>query len=380
MIDLFNESNLEELWEAKAETCISIYIPTHQEGLEVNENMDKISFKNEIQKIRQQLESYGFQNREIDKLLKPAINLIDDLSFWKDQSQGLAAFIKEGFFQYFRLPISFKNFSLISKGFELTPLIPVLALNENFFILSLNQYDFKLFKCNAFSINEIEVNRDLKDSIEESLIPFEYKNDVYTQGVESRKRELLSKTIEKGDINISEYFHKVNDFVISQLKEEKAPLVIAAVDEWIGDYKKANKYPNLWPEAFCHNSQFLNEKELHQNVLEVLKTFYNKPKEIALRRFSSLAGTGKTSTVLDNIMVDALAGRVESLFIAKDDTIWGRFDQSSNSSMIDGSPFQDNYNLLNEAAKTTFENSGRVFVLDKNEIPDQSSIAAIYRY
>jgi len=380
MIDLFNESNLQELWAAKGETCISVYIPTHEEGLEVNENMDKISFKNEIQKIRQQLESYGYQNREIDRLLKPAKDLIDDLSFWKDQAKGFAAFIKEDFFQYFRLPISFKNFSLISKSFELTPLLSVIAQNENFFVLSLNQYNFKLFRCNAFSINEIEVDPDLKDTIEESLIPFEYKNDVYTQGVESRKREVLTRTIEKGDINIGEYFHKINEFVISKLKDEKGPLVIAGIDEWIGDYKKANKYANLWPEPFCHNSQFLNDKELHQKVLGIMKPFYSKPKETALRRFASIAGTGKTSTVLDNIMVDALAGRVETLFIPRDEFIWGRFDQKNNSAIIEETSFQDNDNLLNLAAKTTIENSGRVFVLDKNEMPDQSSIAAIYRY
>jgi hypothetical protein len=111
-----------------------------------------------------------------------------------------------------------------------------------------------------------------------------------------------------------------------------------------------------------------------------MKPFYDKPKQTILRRFAAIAGTGKTSTVLDDIMVDALAGRVESLFIAKDEYIWGRFDQDKNSSIVEGSPFEDNCNLLNFAAETTIENSGRVFVLDKNEMPDQSSIAAIYRY
>jgi hypothetical protein len=386
MIDLFEADDLEKLAEIRG-TCISIYIPAHEAGIEVNENMDKISFKNEFQKVQQILEEYGYKNREIENLLSPAKDLLDDLNFWKDQSRGLTAFISKDFFKAYRLPISFMNFSVVSSRFIITPIIPTLQLRNKFFILSLNKYTFKLYQCTMSEISEVEIDEILRQKVEEALAPFGYKNDLYEPVIESRdplnesrKKQILERAKEKGDVNLPEFFRLVNEIVMMKLKEEDSPLVLAALDEWQGDFRKVNKYRNLWEKGYTRNAEFLTPRQLHEDVLEIMKPYFEGPRDNALSKYQAMAGTGQTSDDIEKIVLDAATGRVESLFVEKDTFLWGRFDPVKNSIEIVGAPDKDNYCLISYACINTLKNKGMVYILDKDIMPAGSSMACVYRY
>lgn len=387
MEDRFDEEILTRIIGIEGDTCISIYIPTHQEGLEVNENMDIISFKNEIQDIKIQLSENGLDNRTIDKILKPAWDLIDDTSFWRLQSHGLAVFLKEDFFQYLRLPVSFKMFSVISSRFVFSPLIQALDMNSKFYILTLNQYEFKLFESSLTSINEVLLNDDLKAKIEETLAPFDYRNDLYettdpagNSANAGIKKQVLERAKQNGDVNLSVFFRTINDVVISTIKDEKAPLVLAGLDEWQSLYRKINKYRNLLEQGFLHNAQFLSPNELHKQVLPLISPYFEKPQERSLSRYNALAGTGRTSYALENILFDANAGRVDTLFVPKDVYVWGKYDNNLNTITQQNGSLKDNYCLLNYAASITLSNSGNVFLVEPSQMPERGYIAAIYRY
>ncbi|QJD94859.1 hypothetical protein HH214_02675 [Mucilaginibacter robiniae] len=48
-MDLISKEEFAELINYHGENCISIYIPTHRAGVEVNEKQDAIVFKNALQ-------------------------------------------------------------------------------------------------------------------------------------------------------------------------------------------------------------------------------------------------------------------------------------------------------------------------------------------
>lgn len=81
---------------------ISIYMPTHRAGRDTQQ--DPIRLKNLLRKAEQTLEQDGMGRRDIEALLKPAHDLLDDMFFWKRQYDGLALFISEGDLHYHRLP------------------------------------------------------------------------------------------------------------------------------------------------------------------------------------------------------------------------------------------------------------------------------------
>ncbi|HEY0670199.1 MAG TPA: hypothetical protein VGD22_18605, partial [Sphingobacteriaceae bacterium] len=103
-MEIISKSEFAELANFKSECSISIYLPTHRSGVEVNEQQDLIVFKNSLQQVRRSLQGKGYNNSQIDEILKPGTELLQDDSFWYNLSGGLGIFIAKGFFKTVKFP------------------------------------------------------------------------------------------------------------------------------------------------------------------------------------------------------------------------------------------------------------------------------------
>src|SRR5687768_6970795 len=121
MTDQFNMEVYKNLSSITNKHCISIYLPTHQSGIEVNEGMDRIAFKNQLYEVKENLIRNGEPENYIDRLLRPAFELYDKIDFWHNLAQGIACFITEGVFKIYRLKCSFKPFTNTGQSFFLLP-------------------------------------------------------------------------------------------------------------------------------------------------------------------------------------------------------------------------------------------------------------------
>jgi hypothetical protein len=77
--------------------CISILLPTHKAGMEVNEQVDMTAFKSALQQAEKLLKDKGTDQIVIKKMLKPGYDLLRDEKFWYEQSDGLALYIADGY-------------------------------------------------------------------------------------------------------------------------------------------------------------------------------------------------------------------------------------------------------------------------------------------
>ena len=73
-------------------------MPTHNSGMEVNERVDQIAFKQALQEASSMLKSKGNNQATIEKLLEPGHALVRDDSFWLNMQHGLAVFLADGYF------------------------------------------------------------------------------------------------------------------------------------------------------------------------------------------------------------------------------------------------------------------------------------------
>ncbi|MFN3402769.1 MAG: hypothetical protein ACK40G_01660 [Cytophagaceae bacterium] len=382
MIDNFGPDNMKELLEVQAPVCISIYIPTHQSGMEVNESVDWISFKNEVQKIKLTLQNKGMREDDIQIFLQPAWELIDDTGFWRNLSEGLAVFISLGKSYVYRLPISFNNYSVVASKFMLTPLIAAESMNEKFFVLTLNQYDFKLYECNLKKeIHELEFSTEQIEKLNKAVAPFPYKNDLVQDPQNpALKEQVLTRAKQNGDVFLPEYFRVVNELVVESLKDQTGPLVIAALPEQQALYRRVNKYKNIIEKGYEANAQFLQKGKIYEIGYEILRPYFSRNCRNAINRYQAMAGTGLTSVNISSIIQNAMGGRVETLFIAKDKYLWGTYDEQNLKLKLIESPDTDNYDLMSETTRYAMLNNGNVYLLNKEEMPEGSDIAAIYRY
>ena len=130
-MEVITKEDFKELAQHEGDNSISLFIPTHRAGVEVNEKQDAIIYKNAIQEITRQLQQKGINQRDIDNLLQPAFELYKDDVFWNNQQDGLAVFLSPDNFKVFKLPYMVKEELFINSSFFITPLLPAITNNQD---------------------------------------------------------------------------------------------------------------------------------------------------------------------------------------------------------------------------------------------------------
>ena len=151
-MESISKSVFTELANFTSDCSVSVYIPTHKAGVEVNEQQDIIVFKNALQRVRKVLQGRGMSNAEIDPILKPGLDLLEHDTFWYSLSHGLAVFMAKGYFKTFKLPSPVKEEILINNTFYVSPLVPVIANDNHFFLLVFSKHSANLYRGDAYHV------------------------------------------------------------------------------------------------------------------------------------------------------------------------------------------------------------------------------------
>ena len=91
-------------------------------------------------------------------------------------------------------------------------------------------------------------------------------------------------------------------------------------------YRGVSRYAPLAPGGVAGNPERSRPDELHARAWPLVEPLFKQARQAALARFRQLAGTGRTSTNLAEILPAVSQGRVEILFVATDRQQWGTFD------------------------------------------------------
>lgn len=380
-----NEQEFEKLSNYTNEVCVSIFIPTQRGGKEVLEGKNQLNLKSQWQEIKNKLEEKGVEKSRIEKIGKPVLNLVDDKDFWRHQSDGLAVFASEDFFERYTLPVFFEEHHYISKDFYLKPLAPLFSGNKRFFLLELQMDKVALFEATRYSIGKVEVD-DLTPSRLEDRVGYDYEeknrkhktqNNLggsstvhgYEPATRDRKNEFLR------------FFRAVDKGLDTILHDETVPLVVACQDYLFPIYQEASSYKNLYPEVVPGNpSDYRNMMELHAKAIEILNPFFEKEKEEKLKMFTEQPPE-RTSTKVSEIIPAVFEGKVDTLFLQNREDLFGTFNEKDFSVEVHENHSNGNISLMNLAAKKVIEQGGSVYLIENQFMPEkESKMNALYRY
>ncbi|WP_432710903.1 hypothetical protein [Pedobacter sp.] len=364
--------------------CISIYIPTHRSGVQVNEKQDVIVFKNALQTTQSNLQQQGLNAQEIDSLLEPGLNLIGDDVFWNNQLDGLAVFITEGFNKVMKLPFSVAEKCYINSSFYVTPILPAMLKTKEFYLLSLSKHDAKFYQGNEFGLQHVEVEG----------LP--YGMDDVVQFEEKEGRQLFRKGGGSGTetagyhghegpsddkANITTYFQEVDRTLMAEVLHDKnAPLLLAGVEYLIPIYKSVSKYKPIVEEAITGNQEKESTQALFEKAKKPLIPYFEQRTKDALKNYYMQIATAATSSMPEKVIPASFYAQVSDLFIAKDQHLWGNFNKEDNQLVVHDHKEPGDECLFNQAAVQTVMNGGNVYVLEKEQMPNDSTIAATFRF
>jgi hypothetical protein len=388
-MDALRKTDLRELVEWDGKWHVSIYMPLHRAGRDQQQN--PIRLKNLMAEAEKKLLEDGVRRPVAEKMLSPAEELLTDRDFWQHQANGLAVFLSEGYTKVFRLSEHFDEMVVVSNSFHVKPILPLLSGNGNFYILALSMNQVRLFRASREYVSEVELV-DMPKSMGEALQIEDLQKNLgfhtdtantvagtggerpaifYGQGVEANKKD-----------DILQYFHKVDEGLSRHLEDDSLLMVIAAVDYLQSIYREASSYRNLLEAGIEGSPDRKDAKELQAEAWKRVEPVFMKNQQQALDRFAELQGqqNGLASSDLEPVVRAAAGGRVETLIVPLGVQRWGRYDPETDSVRLDPEPTPWNDDLLNFAAMQTLLNSGNVYAVPQEQIPNQAEIAAIYRY
>lgn len=376
-MDLITKEDVRDILDKNKDISISIFLPTEKGGQEAMHG--KIRLKNLLKDTENSLKEYGLSDTTIGDVLSPAYELVDDTTFWQYQKDGLAIFITDETFKYFKVPIKFNELSIVANQFYIVPLLSLFTGNGEFYLLSLNQNNIKLYQCSQYTIDEIELKETPK-SLSEAL-----KYDVFEKqmsGHSGSGSTTIMHGIETEDRKnqVYRFFQMVNDGVLKSVDDREAPLVLAGVKNITSIYKKANKHPNLIDDSVEGNPEDLRMDILHKKAWNIVDSYFNESYEKIIENYEDFKNTDQTTNKIDDIAPAAFNGRIENLVLASDFQQWGLYNSSTNKVELNKRSSKDNVDLLNFSAVHTFLTNGNVYVVQADKIPSNKPYIATLRY
>jgi hypothetical protein len=387
-MDLITREMVNELSQIKDERSISIYMPTHRVGREMQK--DPIQLKNLLSSAEQELASREFRKPEIDEMLEPVKALLVSGRFWEHQSDGLAIFIAEDFFRYFRLPIYFSSMVFTGKQLHLKPLISMLSGDGQFYILALSQNQIRLLHGTRFSVDNINLE-NVPTSLKQALYDddperqLQFRTGMGSQTSGGRQVSMFhghSVADENNKKNLLRYFQQVDKGLMDLLEGEHIPLILAGVDYLLPIYKEASRYQNLIEETIQGNPDDLSSSALHKAAWQIMRPIFESDQNEAVEKFKNLYGSKSedASVNVEDVIIAAHWGRVETLFVPLSVHLWGIFEAKRNKLVLHKQEQPGDQDLLDLAAVQTIVNGGMVYVLEQEEVPEKAKLAAIFRY
>jgi hypothetical protein len=376
---------LQDLAGYESNCCVSIYLPTHKSGVEVNEQMDLIAFKNQLQKTESLLKEKGIEQIQMARMLKPAYDLLRDDKIWREMSPGLAVFIADGIFKYLRMPSAATEKLHINSSFYLSPLIPLLSSNEFFYLLVISKKRAKLFRADNFGMRYIDVP-ELPRGVDD-VVHFEEKDDqkLFRTGSSGAGQGANYHGIGAGKPdekeNISMYLDEVDETLWKEIfGTANVPLVLGGVEYLIPLFKKVSRYKHIWDQPLTGNLEYEDENTIYSQAREIMEPYFQERLKRAKEWYGNQSATALTTSIPEDIIPAAYYSRVAYLFVQKDAQIWGTFHEQDNKLEVHGEQREGDESLLDKAVLRTILNGGEVHIVEREQMPVDSTMAAIMRY
>jgi hypothetical protein len=378
-VDVFTRADLRTLLEQREGPCVSLFMPTSRGGAEA----DPVRFRNLLDQAQERLVARGLRAPEARDYLAPLHSLLADDSFWPNQCDGLAVFAARDFRRVYRLPCAFREEVEVGTLFQVVPLLPLLAGDGRFFVLALSQNAVRLFQGSRFAVAPVDLKR-APHSLAEAMRTHD-RDEVLTFHTRPTSGGTWGAIFEGHGVGIDDkkddllrYFRQIDRGLHEVLREERAPLVLAAVDYLVPIYREANTYPHLLEKWVEGNPDHITAKELHDRAWALVAPHFREELRRAVGVHHQASAAGKATADPRQAVPAACRGEVETLFVAEGRHLWGKMDTDTSQAELHDRAEAGDEDLLNLAALQTLRHGNAVFVLPPDGVPGAGAVAATY--
>lgn len=345
--------------------CVSIYLPVLPGLTHAQENIARLN--RILDDIESRLQNYGMTGKAQSQFVATARAFADNTLAAGVEQGTLALFLSPSSFHPELLPTELEERVVIAPRFSITPLLPYLFGTMQYYILAVSKNHAHFLQVQHGEVEAVDIP-GMPHSQEEAW-----------QGMEA-SNESFQAHENDSDVETKTYLQKIAKSLHAFLQEHHAPLIFAGVEELYGLYKGLDTSGKLLEEYIKGSPDQMDGKKLIDHAEPIIKAATEKRNAELLESYGNVAGTGRTSTDLNDILDSAAAGKVELLFVAEGNEQWGTFNTENGAKELHEGPTPDNEELLGLAAHHTLQHRGHVVALPIDQMPEGKQIAALLRF
>lgn len=157
----------------------------------------------------------------------------------------------------YRLPVSVPELMVVSGTFHTKPLISYLNSNRHYFVLSLSQKQARLNEGTRHTLSQVE-SQSLGQELDvlfgdpRAILSAEGESDDRDRAYKDRKTEIVK------------YFRALDRALWPTLRDEHAPLVLAAVGYLQPLFREACRYAHILDAGIAGNPEGISLDELRE--------------------------------------------------------------------------------------------------------------------
>jgi len=364
--------------------AISIYMPVSRIG----DPQDSLRYKNFVTQVETRLIDEGMRTTEARSLLEPEYDLAYDTAYWKHLgADGLAVFGSSRSFFRYPLPVSFRERVTVGQRYHIRPLIPLLT-DGRYLVLALSRKQLRLFQGDRYRLEEIELPGGTPENMSEALQldmeqQLQYHAGSAPGGPSGRKAAIFhghGGGADEQDEYIQRYFQIIDRALFPLLEDPECPVILAGTEESQASYKLITRSQTILPQGIAGSIGELSAEILHSKAWGIAEEYYLQAERSAVKGLQNSLGGDKVVSDLQSVLTAAFDGRVENLFVAEDEQVWGFFDPDKRQAVVKDKNNGKVFELLDEAVFWTLSKKGTVYVRKRQDMPLDTLICARVRF
>jgi hypothetical protein len=364
---------LRQLARIESPHCVSIVVPLGYGAWD--ERHARLELKNCVAEARSRLD-VARRSLETDELLAPAEAFLRPAANWADHRHGLAFFLSPELSLTLSLPAPAGPMVAVGSSFDVVALLPVVLPEVGYYVLSLSRNHLKLHRGSRYRLDRVQ-HHDLPSGMEDELWYERHERALTAHGgARQRSGSGLAVSVHGGQSvqddrkgMFERYFQHVDGVVREIMGQPSPPLVLAAVQREVSEYRAVSRIPTIADEAIVGNPDETSDDELHRRSWELIRRGADSA---LVARVADRLGVpnGLASTNPQEILEAASAGRVAELLVPLS-------DRGSDVLVAAGGGVEG---FVNDVVRQTLSHDGDIAIVPGTSLPAGTAVAALFRW
>jgi hypothetical protein len=350
---------------------------------------DPVVYRNLVREIADQLDARATEPSRREAITSALRELEHVHEVFNSGAKGLVVFANENGIEHWHFPVALEARAVLDERPHIEPLIPIVTDPMHFYVVQISLHSVRVIECSRFVARELPLPPGTPTRLEEAVgweveepsLQYHTGRGPHALGGAADRPMYHTQGGGKDDreADFFKFVRDVDGALWSTIVHKSSPVVLVTSEKLEPIFRRTTRLPNMVTPAIHGGADRVPIEELHARARALLEPGLRAHVEAEKERFGNLLGSGAATSRIEQVVLAAVDGRVDTLFVREGAHVDGHVDETTHSVRV-GNGRADTTDLVDRATCDTFLTGGKIYRLRADQMPIAGEVAAILRY